>query len=54
MPQKQHFAAKKRKSSQKEIKQKRQIIHLAQIMNTFQHEEDQAEFKLFECLYEEI
>ena len=36
------------------LKQERQIMHLAQIMNTFQQEEDKVKFKLFECLYEEI
>ena len=38
----------------KEEKEKRQIMHLALIMNIFQHEEDKVEFKLLECLYEEI
>ena len=36
------------------IKQERQIMLLAQIMNTFQHEEDKIEYKLLECLHEEI
>ena len=36
------------------VQQKRQIMHLASIMNTFQHEEDKVEFKLFEFLHEEI
>ena len=36
------------------VKQERQIMHIALIMNTFQHEDDKVEFKLFECLYEEI
>ena len=29
-------------------------MHLAYIMNTFQHEEDKVEFQLFEYLYEEM
>ena len=29
-------------------------MNLAQIMNTFQHEEDKVEFKLLESIYEEI
>ena len=36
------------------MKQERQIMHLAYIMNTFQDEKDKVEFKLFKCLYEEI
>ena len=36
------------------VQQKRQIMHLASIKNTFLHEEDKVEFKLLEWLYEEI
>ena len=35
-----------------ERKKKRQIIHLVQIVNNFQHEEGKGEFILLECLYE--
>ena len=35
-------------------KQERQIMHIAWIINIFQHEEDKIEFKLFEYLHEEI
>ena len=36
------------------IKQESQIMHLVYIMNIFQYEEDKVEFKLSECLNEEI
>ena len=29
-------------------------MHLAWIMNPFQHEENKVEFKLLQCLYDEI
>ena len=35
-------------------KKKKQIMHLAHIMNAFQHGEDGVGFKLLECLYEEV
>ena len=31
-----------------DLKQERKIMHLAQIMNTFQHEKDKVKFKLLE------
>ena len=33
-------------------KQERQIMHLALIKNTFQHEEDKVESELLECMYD--
>ena len=42
------------KLNQISLKQERQIMYLAQIMNTFYHEEGSVVFKLWECLYEEI
>ena len=29
-------------------------MHLAQIKNTFQHEEDKVEFELLKCMYDKI
>ena len=36
------------------VKQERQIMHIALIMNTFQHEDDKVEFELLECMYGKI
>ena len=43
-----------RLKSKRHLKQEIQIMHLAKIMSTFQHEEDKVEFKLFQCFSEEI